>query len=132
MKKKEEKSESLQKKGQMLMLYQTIKDIRSGSMKEESLFKYIKLRVQLSNIASEFDKLREEASNQTKPENWKDGDSTAEWDKKFQEIIDSWAAEEIELNTHILTEDEGIDLVFSNPDLKGSMQDLIMFNLIIK
>ena len=132
MKKKEEKSESLQKKGQMLMLYQTIKDVRSGSMKKESLFKYIKLRVQLSNIASEFDKLREEASNQTKPEDWKDGDSTAEWDKKFQEIIDGWAAEEIELNTHILTEDEGIDLVFSNPDLKGSMQDLIMFNLIIK
>ena len=132
MSKKVEKNKEVQTRGDMLILYQTIKNVKSGSLTKESMLKYIKLRLSLIDVATEFDKMREEISNQTKPNDWKEGDSTQEWDKKFQEIMNNLAIEPYELNTHIFTEDECIDLIMSNPELTGGVQDMIMYKLFIK
>ena len=132
MSKKVEKNKEVQTRGDMLILYQAIKNVKSGSLTKESMLKYIKLRLSLIDVATEFDKMREEISNQTKPNDWKEGDSTQEWDKKFQEIMNNLAIEPYELNTHIFTEDECIDLIMSNPELTGGVQDMIMYKLCIK
>ena len=132
MSKKVEKNKEVQTRGDMLILYQTIKNVKSGSLTKESMLKYIKLRLSLIDVATEFDKMREEISNQTKPNDWKERDSTQEWDKKFQEIMNNLAIEPYELNTHIFTEDECIDLIMSNPELTGGVQDMIMYKLCIK
>ena len=132
MSKKVEKNKEVQTRGDMLILYQTIKNVKSGSLTKDSMLKYIKFRLSLIDVATEFDKMREEISNQTKPNDWKEGDSIQEWDKKFQEIMNNLSIEPYELNTHIFTEDECIDLIMSNPELTGGVQDMIMYKLCIK
>lgn len=111
-------------------LYGLIRDIKNSNLSREALIKYIMLRVKLKSLFDEFEKAREEISEQVKPANWKEGDSMKEWDEAFRPVMQKWLSEEIELETKIFNQEECADLISSNPDLSGSTVDAIVSGLL--
>ena len=118
------------KKENAINLFVLIRDIKNSNLSREALVKYIMLRVKLKSLFEEFEKAREEISEQVKPANWKEGDSMKEWDEKFRPVMQKWLAEEVDIDTKIFTKEECADLISSNPDLSGSAIDLIVSGLL--
>jgi hypothetical protein len=111
-------------------LFVLIRDIKNSNLSREALIKYIMLRVKLKSLFEEFEKVRTEIAEQTKPDGWKEGDSTKEWDEKFRPVMQKWLAEEVDIQTKIFNQEECADLISSNPDLNGSAIDLIVSGLL--
>ena len=111
-------------------LYGLIRDIKNSNLSREALVKYIMLRVKLKSLFDEFEKAREEISEQVKPTGWKEGDNMKEWDEKFRPVMQKWLVEETEIDTKIFSQEECADLISSNPDLNGSAIDLIVSGLL--
>jgi hypothetical protein len=118
------------KKEVAINLFGLIRDIKNSNLSREALVKYIMLRVKLKSLFDDFEKAREEISEQVKPANWKESDGMKEWDKKFRPVMQKWLVEEIELETKIFNQEECADLISSNPDLSGSAIDLIVSGLL--
>lgn len=111
-------------------LFDLIRDIKNSNLSREALVKYIMLRVKLKSLFDEFEKAREEISEQVKPAKWKESDGMEEWDEKFRPVMQKWLSEETEIDTKIFSQEECADLISSNPDLSGSVIDLIVSGLL--
>src|SRR5690554_3446568 len=118
------------KKENAINLFVLIRDIKNSNLSREALVKYIMLRVKLKSLFEEFEKAREEISEQVKPTDWKEGDSTKEWDEAFRPVMQKWLAEEVDIQTKIFNQEECADLISSNPDLSGSAIDVIVSGLL--
>mgnify|MGYP000944164641 FL=1 len=116
-------------RGEVVSLYSAIRDIKSGNLDKEAMVAYVLLRVKLKSIHDDFEKARAEISEQTKPAGWKEGDSVTEWNKSFSEILQKWLDEKTDIEAKILSTDGCISLITSNPDLPGSVGDMIMMFL---
>ena len=113
-------------RAQIITLYSVIRELKNGNLKKEAFVKYLMLRVELKAVADEFEKAREEFSAQTKPESWKEGDTTTEWDKAFQLVAAEWLSKETKIDTRIFSVEECCDLISSNPDVSGNVSDVIV------
>lgn len=113
-------------RGEVVSLYSAIRDIKSGNLGKEEMVAYVLLRVKLKGIHDDFEKARAEISEQTKPEGWKEGDPVNGWNKSFSEIMQKWLDEKTDIDAKILSTDSCISLITSNPDLPGSIGDVIM------
>ena len=107
-------------------LYGLIRDIKNSNLSREALVKYIMLRVKLKSLFDDYEKAREEISEQVKPSDWKEGDNMKEWDEKFRPVMQKWLVEETDIDTKIFSQEECADLISSNPDLSGSIIDVIV------
>ena len=116
-------------RGEVVSLYSAIRDIKNGNLDKEEMVAYVLLRVKLKGIYDDFEKARAEISEQTKPAGWKEGDSVIEWNKSFLDIMQKWLDEETDINAKVLTTDSCVSLITSNPDLPGSIGDVIMMFL---
>ncbi len=111
-------------------LYGLIRDIKNSNLSREALVKYIMLRVKLKSLFDDYEKAREEISEQVKPSGWKEGDNMKEWDEKFRPVMQKWLVEETDIDTKIFSQEECADLISSNPDLSGSIIDVIVSELL--
>ena len=111
-------------------LYGLIRDIKNSNLSREALVKYIMLRVKLKSLFDDYEKAREEISEQVKPAKWKEGDNMKEWDEKFRPVMQKWLTEETDIETKIFSQEECADLISSNPDLSGSIIDVIVSGLL--
>ena len=111
-------------------LYGLIRDIKNSNLSREALIKYIMLRVKLKSLFDDYEKARQEISEQVKPTGWKEGDNMKEWDEKFRPVMQKWLVEETEIDTKIFSQEECADLISSNPDLSGSIIDVIVSELL--
>jgi len=118
------------KKENAINLFVLIRDIKNSNLSREALVKYIMLRVKLKSLFEEFEKAREEISEQVKPSGWKESDGMKEWDEKFRPVMQKWLSEEVDIQTKIFNQEECADLISSNPDLSGSAIDLIVSGLL--
>jgi hypothetical protein len=118
------------KKENAINLFVLIRDIKNSNLSREALVKYIMLRVKLKSLFEEFEKAREEISEQVKPSGWKESDGMKEWDEKFRPVMQKWLSEEVDIDTKIFNQEECADLISSNPDLNGSAIDLIVSGLL--
>ena len=118
------------KKEKAINLFGVIRDIKNSNLSREALVKYIMLRVKLKSLFDEFEKAREEISEQVKPAKWKEGDNMKEWDEKFRPVMQKWLSEEVNIQTKIFNQEECADLISSNPDLSGSAIDVIVSGLL--
>ena len=113
-------------RGDIINLFELIRDIKNSNLQREALIKYVMLRVKMKGVTDEFITVRQEISEQTKPENWKEGDSTEKWDEAFRPVMQKWLDEEVDIDTKIFTEEDCIDLITSNPDKSGVFSDAIL------
>jgi hypothetical protein len=113
-------------RNEAVSLFMLIRDIKNGSLSREALVKYVMLRVKLKGLYDEYERVRQEISEQTKPEDWKDGDSQDEWNEAFRPVMEAWLAEPADIDTKIFTEDDCADLIMSNPDKTGTFVDVII------
>ena len=111
-------------------LYGLIRDIKNSNLSRETLVKYIMLRVKLKSLFDDYEKAREEISEQVKPTGWKESDGMKEWDEAFRPVMQKWLVEEVDIQTKIFSQDECADLISSNPDLSGSIIDVIVSGLL--
>ena len=116
-------------RGEVVSLYSAIRDIKSGNLDKEEMVAYVLLRVKLKGIHDDFEKARAEISEQTKPAGWKEGDPVTDWNKSFLDIMQKWLDEETDINAKVLTTDSCVSLITSNPNLPGSVGDVIMMFL---
>ena len=120
----------MMKKEVAINLFSLIRDIKNSNLSREALVKYIMLRVKLKSLFDEFEKAREEISEQVKPTDWEEGDNMTKWDEKFRPVMQKWLVEEVDINTKIFSQEECADLISSNPDLSGSAIDVIVSGLL--
>ena len=121
---------SKMKKENAVNLYGLIRDIKNSNLSREALIKYIMLRVELKSLFDDYEKARQEISEQVKPNDWKEGDNMKEWDEAFRPVMQKWLSEEVDIQTKIFSQDECADLISSNPDLSGSIIDVIVSELL--
>ena len=114
----------------VINLFATIRDIKAGDLSKDTLIKFILLRVKLKDISLEFDKVRQEIADQTKPEGWKEGDDMKEWNEKFQPILTEWLKEEVDLNVKILSEEDLAVLLKENKDRFEELIEVLTFYML--
>lgn len=95
----------------VINLYSVIKNINAANLNKDSLVNFILLRVKLKDIGMEFDKVRQDVANQTKPKDWEEGDDMTEWNNLFQPILTEWLKEKVDLDVRILSPEDLADLL---------------------
>ena len=95
----------------VINLYSVIKNINAANLNKDSLVNFILLRVKLKDIGMEFDKVRQDVADQTKPKDWKEGDDMTEWNNLFQPILTEWLKEKVDLDVRILSPEDLADLL---------------------
>ena len=113
-------------RNEAVSLFMLIRDIKNGSLSREALVKYVMLRVKLKALYDEYERVRQEISEQTKPEGWKEGDAQDEWNEAFRPVMEAWLNEPANIETKIFTESDCADLIMSNPDKNGTFVDVVM------
>lgn len=113
-------------KNEVVSLYMLIRDTKNSNISRAALIKYVMLRVKLKSLFDEYEKTRQEISEQTKPEGWKEGDSVDAWNEAFRPIMEAWLNEPAGIDTKIFTEEDCADFIMSNPNQPGTFVDLVM------
>jgi hypothetical protein len=122
----EAKTASAMTRNEAVSLFMLIRDIKNGNLSREALVKYVMLRVKLKAIYDEYERVRQEISEQTKPEGWQEGDAQDEWNEVFRPVMEAWLKEPANIETKIFTESDCADLIMSNPDKNGTFVDVVM------
>jgi hypothetical protein len=113
-------------RNEAVSLFMLIRDIKNSNLSREALVKYVMLRVKLKALYDEYERVRQEISEQTKPEGWKEGDAQDEWNEAFRPVMEAWLNEPADVETKIFTESDCADLIMSNPDKTGTFVDVVM------
>lgn len=113
-------------------LHHAIFKIKSGALPVGTMVKYIELREKLSSFIEEFNSAKKEMSLQTKPEDWKEGDNSEEWDNSFILLVDEYLKGEVGINPQILSKEEAVQFYVANQDIPGDQLDYIKLMLTIK
>lgn len=126
---KEMNNKKVLTRNECINLYYAIRDIKSGGMSKDGLIAYIMLRLKLKDVAEQFNIVRQEIAEQTKPEDWNEGDSTEEWDEAFAPVMNAWLQEATDIDSHILTIEDCAALMQANPDMNGGQGDIVVESL---
>ena len=121
-----EKSTSTITRNEAVSLFMLIRDIKDGNLSRDALVKYVMLRVKLKAIYDEYERVRQEISEQTKPEGWQEGDAQDEWNEAFRPVMEAWLKEPADIDAKIFTESDCADFIMSNPDKTGTFVDVVM------
>ena len=121
-----EKSTSTITRNEAVSLFMLIRDIKNGNLSRDALVKYVMLRVKLKAIYDEYERVRQEISEQTKPEGWQEGDAQDEWNEAFRPVMEAWLKEPADIDAKIFTESDCADFIMSNPDKTGTFVDVVM------
>lgn len=114
----------------VINLFATIKNISAGELDKDVLIEFILLRIKLKDISLEFDKIRQEVADQTKPKDWKEGDDMSEWNSKFQPILIEWLKEKVDLDVKILSEEDLAVLLKENKDKFVELIEVLTFYML--
>ena len=121
-----EKSTSTITRNEAVSLFMLIRDIKNGNLSRDALVKYVMLRVKLKALYDEYERVRQEISEQTKPEGWQEGDAQDEWNEAFRPVMEAWLKEPADIDAKIFTESDCADFIMSNPDKTGTFVDVVM------
>ena len=119
-------SASAMTRNEAVSLFMLIRDIKNGNLSRDALVKYVMLRVKLKALYDEYERVRQEISEQTKPEGWQEGDAQDEWNEAFRPVMEAWLNEPADVETKIFSESDCADLILSNPDKNGTFVDVVM------
>ena len=112
-------------RNEIVSLFLMIREARNGKLSREALVKYVMLRVKMKSLFDEYEKVRQEISEQTKPDDWEEGDSSDRWDKAFRPVMEKWLIEPSGIDTKIFTDEDCADFILSNPDKDGTYIDTL-------
>ena len=113
-------------RNEIVSLFMLIRDVKNSNLSKPALVKYVMLRVKLKGLYDEYEKVRQEISEQTKPEGWQEGDSPDAWNEAFRPVLEAWLNEPAEIDTKIFTEEDCADFIMSNSDQPGTFVDVVM------
>ena len=112
-------------RNEIVSLFLMIREARNGKLSREALVKYVMLRVKMKSLFDEYEKVRQEISEQTKPDDWQEGDSSEMWDKAFRPVMEKWLIEPSGIDTRIFSDEDCADFILSNPDKDGTYIDTL-------
>lgn len=117
-------------KAEAINLYAGIAPFKNGEMSRETLYKLIMSRIKMKEVNTEFEEVKNEFMEQTKPKGIKEGDSTEEWNNAYQPLILKWLNEEVDIPP-VFTIDEALDYIEENK-VHGVLQDEIISKMAIQ
>lgn len=112
-------------RNELVSLFMLIRETKNSNLSRAALVKYVMFRVKLKGLYDEYEKVRLEISEQTKPEGWKEGDSPDAWNEAFRPVMEAWLNEQAGIDTKIFSEEECTDFIISNPNRDGTFIDAI-------
>ena len=80
-------------RNEIVSLFMLIRECKNGNLKRDALVQYVMLRVKMKSLFDEYEKVRQEISEQTKPDGWQEGDSLDEWNDAFRPVMEAWLKE---------------------------------------
>ena len=113
-------------RNEIVSLFMLIRECKNSNLKRDALVQYVMLRVKMKSLFDEYEKVRQEISEQTKPEGWQEGDSQDAWNEAFKPVMEAWLNEPAGIDTKIFTEEDCADFIMSNPNQPGTFVDLVM------
>lgn len=114
-------------RNEIVSLFMLIRECKNSNLKRDALVQYVMLRVKMKSLFDEYEKVRQEISEQTKPDGWQEGDSQDAWNEAFKPIMEAWLNEPAAgIDTKIFTEEDCADFIMSNPNQPGTFVDLVM------
>ena len=113
-------------RNEIVSLFMLIREVKNANLKRDALVQYVMLRVKMKSLFDEYEKVRQEISEQTKPEGWQEGDNQDEWNEAFKPVMEAWLNELAGIDTKIFTEEDCADFIMSNPNQPGTFVDLVM------
>ena len=113
-------------RNEIVSLFMLIRECKNSNLKRDALVQYVMLRVKMKGLYDEYEKVRQEISEQTKPEGWQEGDSQDAWNEAFKPVMEAWLNEPAGIDTKIFTEEDCADFIMSNPNQPGTFVDLVM------
>lgn len=113
-------------RNELVSLFMLIRELKNSGLSRPALVKYVMLRVKLKGLHDEYEKVRLEISEQTKPEGWQEGNSPDEWNDAFRPVMEAWLNEPADIDTKIFTEEDCADFIMSNPDQPGTFVDVVV------
>ena len=102
-------------KEKIIGLFLAIQNAKNSKLKRETLISYMMLRLELKKLYDEYKLAREEIFEQVGND-----------ESKFQPIMQEWLSQGVNLDTKIFNKEECADFISSNPDLSGSIIDVIV------
>lgn len=112
-------------RNEIVSLFMLIRECKNGNLKRDALVQYVMLRVKMKSLFDEYEKVRQEISEQTKPDGWQEGDSQDEWNEAFKPVMEAWLNEPAGIDTKIFTEEDCADFIMSNADKGGTFIDVV-------
>jgi len=123
-------SKETMRKNEVVELYSILRELRNGKMSHDGVMAFILMRIKLKKVYDEFEKAKQEISEQTKPEGFKEGDDVARWNESYAPIMEKWLGEETDrIDTNVLTPNDFVELV-SQTEMTGGVQDLLFERLV--
>lgn len=113
-------------RNEIVSLFMLIRECKNSNLKRDALVQYVMLRVKMKSLFDEYEKVRQEISEQTKPDGWQEGDSLDAWNEAFKPVMEAWLNEPAGIDTKIFTEEDCADFIMSNPNQPGTFVDLVM------
>lgn len=119
--------------GDMFQLYEALKILKTSELPKETMVKYIPLRLKVKAFWDEYEALRKETSDATKPDGFDEVSDEEKnklikvWEKKIFPVLEQWS-KEIATNvpeTRIFSIDDSMALERSNPDKEGLSFDIV-------
>ena len=111
-------------------LYTVLRELFLGDMDKEVSTPFRLMRLEMKKVWDEYEEMRKEISQDTKPKDFKEGDDTTAWVKEFKPVMDAWLAVEIpQTETHLLSEEQYFDLMACNR-LMGFVEDILHEKLV--
>ena len=102
-------------KEKIIGLFLAIQNAKNSKLKRETLISYMMLRLELKKLYDEYKLAREEIFEQVGND-----------ESKFQPIMQEWLSQGVNLDTKIFNKEECADLISSNPEMSGSIIDVIV------
>ena len=94
-------------RNEIVSLFMLIRECKNSNLKRDALVQYVMLRVKMKSLFDEYEKVRQEISEQTKPDGYKEGDDTAEWNEAYKPVMEQWLNTTIPaIETNVLTAED--------------------------
>ena len=102
-------------KEKIIGLFLAIQNAKNSKLERETLISYMMLRLELKKLYDEYKSAREEIFEQVGND-----------ESKFQPVMQKWLDQEIDIETKIFTVEDCADFLESNPEMSGSIIDVIV------
>ena len=104
------------KRGNLIRIYNAIKEVKVGSLDTDCIYSLLKLKIELADPIKKIGEADQKAAEDLKPKDFKDGDkdSIMKWNIDYAQFMNKYMDEEVDINLPVLKESDIISICKEN------------------